>query len=44
MKKFNKSLMAGLVAAGLVVSFGANATNGYFSHGEIGRASCRERV
>lgn len=33
MKKFNKSLMAGLVTAGLVVSFGANATNGYFSHG-----------
>jgi len=33
MKKFNKSLMAGLVAAGLVASFGANATNGYFSHG-----------
>ncbi|MFO7603150.1 MAG: outer membrane protein transport protein [Gammaproteobacteria bacterium] len=33
MKKFNKSLMAGLVAAGLVASFSANATNGYFSHG-----------
>ncbi len=33
MKKFNKSLMAGLVAAGMVASFGANATNGYFAHG-----------
>ena len=33
MKKFNKSLMTGLVTAGLVASFGANATNGYFSHG-----------
>lgn len=33
MKKFNKSLMAGMVAAGLVASFGANATNGYFAHG-----------
>jgi len=33
MKKFNKTLMAGLVAAGMVASFGANATNGYFSHG-----------
>ena len=33
MKKFNKSLMAAMVAAGLVASFGANATNGYFSHG-----------
>ena len=33
MKKFNKSLMAGVVAAGLVASFSANATNGYFSHG-----------
>jgi len=33
MKKFNKSLMAGLVVSGLVASFGANATNGYFSHG-----------
>lgn len=33
MKKFNKSAMAAMVAAGLVASFAANATNGYFSHG-----------
>ena len=33
MKKFNKSLMTGLVTAGLMASFGANATNGMNAHG-----------